>query len=229
MKEALILAGGKGTRLRSVTNGGQKVAVRVGNQTFIELLLKQLEAEGFSQVYLALGYRADDVKKIVSQLSLNLEIHFILERTPLGTGGAVKNAMKFTSSNNILVLNGDTYNEFDYSSIIDTHEKTGAHVTVLVKSVDNISRYGEVKIGAHQTIIKFTEKTGLKKPGVINSGVYVFKKNLLKDVPQEAFSLEEFLTNHVNTLLMKAVYSDGRFFDIGTPKDYHQFIALLKY
>lgn len=228
MKEALILAGGKGTRLRSVTNGSQKVAVRVGNQTFIELLLKQLETEGFSQVYLALGYRADDVRKVVSQLSLNLEIHFILERTPLGTGGAVKNAMKFISGNNVLVLNGDTYNEFHYSSIINTHEQTGAHVTVLVKSVDNVSRYGEVKIGAHKTIIKFTEKTGLKKPGVINSGVYVFNKNLLKDVSQESFSLEEFLTNHVNTLLMKAVYSDGRFFDIGTPEDYQQFIELFK-
>ena len=82
MKEAIILAGGKGTRLRSLTKGGQKVVISVGEKSFIELLLEQLEREGFEKVHLALGYRAEEVKKVILDLNLNLDINTINEFTP---------------------------------------------------------------------------------------------------------------------------------------------------
>ena len=158
MKEAIILAGGKGTRLRSLTKGGQKVVISVGEKSFIELLLEQLEREGFEKVHLALGYRAEEVKKVILDLNLNLDINTINEFTPLGTGGAVKNALEEVCADDVVVLNGDSLNEVNYSKILAEHKQSKADVSILAKSVPNVARYGEIQIGLEETLPNLLKK-----------------------------------------------------------------------
>lgn len=228
MKEAIILAGGKGTRLRSVTKGGQKVVVKVGAKSFIEILLEQLDQEGFDKVHLALGYRAAEVERVISNINLTFELNTICELNPLGTGGAVKNALQQVLARDVVVLNGDSLNEVNYSSILVEHKQSKADISVLTKVVPNIARYGEVQIGPTGKILGFTEKTGSESAGQINSGVYVLSRSLFDSHHQKTFSLEQFLTNNVSCINMRAIISEGSFIDIGTPEDYQKFIMQCK-
>ena len=228
MKEAIILAGGKGTRLRSLTKGGQKVVISVGEKSFIELLLEQLEREGFEKVHLALGYRAEEVKKVILDLNLNLDINTINEFTPLGTGGAVKNALEEGCADDVVVLNGDSLNEVNYSKILAEHKQSKADVSILAKSVPNVARYGEIQIGLEGNITEFIEKKGVNKVGKINLGVYVLRRNLFDHHNKNAFSLEQFFSDNVGCLNVRAILSEGSFIDIGTPEDYQKFIEQYK-
>jgi D-glycero-alpha-D-manno-heptose 1-phosphate guanylyltransferase len=228
MKEAIILAGGKGTRLKSVTKGGQKVVVSVGKKSFIELLIEQLDKEGFDRVHLALGYRAEEVEKVVSGLNLSLEINTIQELVPLGTGGAIKNALAQVSASDVVVLNGDSINGVSYSEILANHKKSKADISVLTKFVTNIARYGEVITGLAGNITGFNEKTGLNSAGKINSGVYVLSGKLFDNYFPKIFSLEQFLADNVGNLNMLPITSDGSFIDIGTPEDYQKFIEQIE-
>ena len=228
MKEAIILAGGKGTRLRSLTKGGQKVVISVGEKSFIELLLEQLEREGFEKVHLALGYRAEEVKKVILDLNLNLDINTINEFTPLGTGGAVKNALEEVCADDVVVLNGDSLNEVNYSKILAEHKQSKADVSILAKSVPNVARYGEIQIGLEGNITEFIEKKGVNKVGKINLGVYVLRRNLFDHHNKNAFSLEQFFSDNVGCLNVRAILSEGSFIDIGTPEDYQKFIEQYK-
>ena len=228
MKEAIVLAGGKGTRLQSVTKGGQKVVVSVGNKSFLELLLERLDEEKFDRVHLALGHRAADVEKVIGNTNFKTDIHTIHETTPLGTGGAIKNALKHVSTNNVVVLNGDSFNEVNYAEILNTHRQSTADVSVLTKSVPNIDRYGEVQIGPSGKIIAFIEKTGLEKPGNINAGVYVLPGNLFDNSSPDVFSFETFLCENVDVKDICAIASKGSFIDIGVPEDYQKFISIIE-
>ena len=224
MKEAIILAGGKGTRLISVTGGGQKVVVKVGSKTFLEILLEQLDSCQFDKVYLALGHCAEEVQLVISKLNLRLKLTTICEVTPLGTGGAIKNALKHVCSNNVLVLNGDSLNDINYANLLLMHKKSEADISVLTKFVSNIARYGEIKTNLKGQIISFHEKTGEQLSGIINTGAYVIPKNLFVSQILCKFSFEEFLTENVDQLNICALESEGNFIDIGTPDDYQKFV-----
>lgn len=228
MKEAIVLAGGKGTRLESVTKGSQKVVVRVGNKSFLELLLERLDEEKFDRVHLALGHRAEDVEKLISNTNFTTDIHTIHETTPLGTGGAIKNALKHVSTKNVIVLNGDSFNEVSYAEILNTHRQSTSDISILTKSVSNIARFGEVQIEPSGKIIAFIEKTGLEKSGNINAGVYVVPANLFDHYSPDVFSFETFLCENVDLKDMSAIASKGIFIDIGVPDDYQKFISIIE-
>jgi D-glycero-alpha-D-manno-heptose 1-phosphate guanylyltransferase len=226
MKQALILAGGKGTRLRSITQGGQKVIVNVAGKTFIEHILERLMSEDFHIIYLAVGYRSDDVKDLINRLSLNHIVKTIDEDTPLGTGGALVNALATVRTEKLIVLNGDSYNDINYSQFLLDHEKFGADVSILTKFVSNISRYGEIKTQKTNKIYKFVEKTGENRAGVINVGVYAIKAGIFNKKIPKIFSLEDFLAQNVNKLNMISVPAEGEFIDIGTPEDFEYFKSI---
>ena len=228
IKDALILAGGKGTRLSSVTKGGQKVIVDVAGKPFLVRLLDKLISEGFRSITIAAGYRADDIKATLRRFDLAASIKIIVESSPLGTGGAIKNAFEKTGLEEYVVLNGDSFNDINYSEFLRKHRESGAVFSILTTEVPDISRFGEVLFDRSNRITGFREKTGVKRGGVINAGVYAIKKEVLREAKNSNFSIEEYIFTNVKTLDINAVPSCSDFRDIGTPDDYYDFVKLKK-
>ena len=140
----------------------------------------------------------------------------------------IKNALKHVSTENVVVLNGDSFNVVNYAEVLNTHRQSMADISVLTKSVPNIARYGEVQIGPLGKIAAFIEKTGLKKSGNINAGVYVLPKNLFASYCKDVFSFEMYLCENIDLMDIRAVASKGSFIDIGVPEDYQKFISKLR-
>lgn len=228
MREALILVGGKGTRLRSITKGGQKTVVKIGNQPFLEFLIRGLQEDNFQKIYLAAGYRADEVEGVVAKMSFDVSIEIIKEKTPLGTGGAIKNALKMTSAKDVLVLNGDTYNDISYASVLDQHIRSEADISILSKAVHDASRYGVIQIDNEGAVLGFLEKTGTSEPGLINAGVYGLKTQVFKNYKSQVFSFELFLAEQLCRLHIRSIEAPGDFLDIGVPEDYYAFTQKYK-
>lgn len=228
IKEAIILAGGQGTRLRSITKGGQKVVVKVGKKSFLEILLDQLEQQGFQKVHLALGYRWKEVEEVILDIDLKMEINTVLEKYPLGTGGAIKNALQHISEKNVFVLNGDSLNEIKFDDVLTEHQRNRADITIVTKYVSNIARYGEIKIADSGRIVSFNEKSGVDRSGIINAGIYAIQTDLFRRWDLEKFSFEAFLQSNLNNLNIYALKTKGHFADIGTPEDYAKLIKIYK-
>ena len=228
LKQALILAGGKGMRLKSITKGSQKVLIKVGNKSFLEILLAKLKKEKFDAVNIAVGYKAEDVSLLVSKSKISLDINLIYEKEPLGTGGAIFNAFQYIDEENILVLNGDSYNDIDYSKFLDSHLDSQNDISILTKEIDDIRRYGQVITDQSKRIIKFNEKSSLNINGQISLGVYGINKNVFKNCANRVFSFENFLSQKTGELIIGAIQMDGHFIDIGIPEDYYQFLKIYK-
>lgn len=224
----LILAGGEGKRLRSITHGGQKVVVKIGKETFLEMMLNKLIIQKFSKVYLAVGYRSEEVKSVLKISLFKDNIKFITEDSPLGTGGAIVNALKVINCDQILVLNGDSFNDIDFKRFFHKHLRYGSDVSILTKKVENVERYGEVVVGSEHRINSFYEKREGKRPGIINLGVYAIKTKIFENMEIKKFSIEEYFTKNVNCLDIRSISSNGDFIDIGTPSDYEKFLNFHK-
>lgn len=223
MKTALILAGGKGKRLWPVTKGAQKVIVNIGDKPFIKIIIDKLLAEKFNEIYIATGYKSKEVKTYIDTLNLNHIIRVIEEDMPLGTGGAILNALFKIKNDKLVVLNGDTYNDITYSSLLSIHDQNKCDISILSKLVNDISRYGEIITNKDNRILKFIEKKGDKRPGVINVGAYVLYKNIFSEETHKVFSFEDFLSKNVLKLKIFSVPSSGEFVDIGIPEDLLKF------
>ena len=223
MDQALILAGGKGTRLFSITGGDQKIVTILGGKPFIQYQLERLIEAKFEKIHLAVGHRADQVASVVQSMPFKNRINLIYEKSPLGTGGAVLNAIPHINSKSFLLLNGDTFIDVNFRSFIETHQNSKADITILTTSVQDVSRFGEVVVGKHNRVIAFQEKSGRPHSGIINAGIYAIQTNIFGACKTTAFSFEDFLSEN---LLLHRVFSqraDGAFWDIGTPEDHQKF------
>jgi len=226
MTKAIILAGGKGTRLWPITNGGQKVIVNIAGKSFLEFIIEKLIQENFTKVYLAIGYKSDDVTKLIMNLNLDIDIELIVESKALGTGGAIKNVLSKLPVGDYVIINGDSYNEINYTKFFKRHEFLKADVSILTKYVKNISRYGTLKLDNDNRVERFLEKTGRDVPGIINAGVYVVKSNIFDNIQKEIFSFEIFLADIVLKHKIISIPSNSYFIDIGTPEDFSIFKKL---
>lgn len=224
MKEALILAGGKGLRLSSITKGGQKVIVRISKEkTFLEYILEKLYLEKFKIVHLATGYKATDVEKLINSLKLNNFVKIIKEKKSLGTGGAILNALPYIKTKKLLVINGDTFNDINYSDLFKIHKSINSDISILTKYIENVSRYGEIETDKKNRILKFSEKNPNIKPGLINAGVYIINTNTLKICSEKHFSIEKFFSDNALKFKIYSIKSDKKFIDIGIPEDFYKF------
>ncbi|WP_196137734.1 nucleotidyltransferase family protein [Aliikangiella sp. G2MR2-5] len=225
MFEAVVLAGGKGKRLKSITGDTPKPMVNINGTPFLYLLMRRLESFGCKKIILSLCYKADFIIERVNLDSpVKCEVSFSVEQKPLGTGGAIKQASKSVTSNNFLVLNGDTYLDIDYSSLIK-QSKPLQNCICLVK-VNETGRYGKVELDSDERIISFTEKSQ-NGPGLVNSGAYVLNTKLIQNIEKEAFSFEnEVLSNTYKDFCVEKV--DVSFIDIGIPEDYFKFCKLMR-
>ena len=228
-KEAIVLAGGLGTRLRGVLPGIPKCMAAIHGKPFLEYVFEYLINQGISKVILSVGYRKDQIINYFDDRYCPLKIEYAIENQQLGTGGAVKLALDYCSQDNVFVLNGDTYFSPDLQSIEKLHFQSEADVTIAVKHVPNTGRYGLVQTDNDGRIIDFRKRDPLSGSGLINGGIYLIKKQVFNGTPEGKFSLEsDVFKDSCLRLKMKAFRTDADFLDIGIPEDYVKAQSMIK-
>lgn len=219
MREAIILAGGKGTRLRELVSDVPKPMAPVAGRPFLELLLDRLVDAKFNQVVLSVGYMADKIMDYFGSGHKDLPIKYVIEDTPLGTGGAIRKALLAINGDYAVVLNGDTFAEGDFDALIQmrAHAK---RVVIGVAKMKDASRYGAIE-ASEGRLIGFREK-GVVGPGLINVGCYVVGNTDLDSFPVDTnFSFEtDYLQKVYKELPIDVYQFTGKFIDIGVPEDY---------
>jgi D-glycero-alpha-D-manno-heptose 1-phosphate guanylyltransferase len=220
---AIILAGGKGTRLRKAVSDRPKTMAKVINKPFIIYLLDQLINHKINSVIISTGYMANLIENEIGYEYKGLQIQYSQEYEPLGTAGALKLAAKIVMTNQCIVLNGDSYIEVDFKKLLLFHDKIKANITLVVKKVIDCSRFGTLEVDKKDSIIKFSEKRNTKNPGYINTGVYLVEKPILNKLSdKKPYSLEyEFLPSLIGNNLF-AYQTIGEFIDIGIPESYER-------
>jgi D-glycero-alpha-D-manno-heptose 1-phosphate guanylyltransferase len=228
---AIVLAGGLGTRLRSVVTNLPKPMAPVCNKPFLHYILAQLQHAGITHVVLSVGYKWETIQHHFGNAFENIKLDYCVEEEPLGTGGAIKAAMQLCTTHNVVVVNGDSIFNFDLKQFINYH--TTAPVLMAARVIDNAARYGTLTIDANNRVSNFVEKTNLVQQGTINTGIYLINKaSFLNDCPaQNKFSIEQdYFAHIVQHQQIQAYTSQGYFIDIGIPEDYtraqHEFNTL---
>ena len=220
--DVVVLAGGLGTRLRSVVSEVPKCMAPVNGKPFLYYLLKALSQYPINKVVLSVGYKREYIMEWVSEHGHEFPfiIDYAVEETPLGTGGGIRLALSKCTSEAVCVMNGDTFFDVDLERLRAAHEQSGLMLTMVVKHLRDFDRYGTVSFNQKGVVTGFNEKQFCEN-GYINGGVYmVSDRDLLKDMP-EKFSFEtEFLQPKAAAGLVQSFVSDGYFIDIGIPEDY---------
>jgi D-glycero-alpha-D-manno-heptose 1-phosphate guanylyltransferase len=222
---AIILAGGLGTRLRVAVPDLPKALAPVAGRPFIYWQLRWLEKQGVRRVILAVGYGAEAVRASVGDQFGDVSIQYSHETAPLGTGGALRQALALTTGREVLVLNGDTFVETSLAAMCAAHRASQARITVLIVAVPDVSRYGTVT--AVDGRIREFHAAGQAGPGTINAGLYVLDPGLLQGNFPDQFSFErDILQSHLEELRPLAFCCGLNFIDIGTPDDFARAQAL---
>ena len=219
MKEAIILAGGFGTRLRGVINDIPKPMSPIGGKPFLDFLLKQFSLFGFSRVILSVGYRHEIISNRYGGSFESMKLDYCVEDAPLGTGGAVAKALQQTEANEVLVVNGDSILLASPDHLYDFHQTQNTPISLALKAETNFDRYGTVTMDGHR-IVRFEEKRHVSE-GLFNAGLYLIhtsvKDRLMK--VSAPFSLEKEIFEKHMFPLSGCVFHDY-FIDIGVPEDY---------
>jgi NDP-sugar pyrophosphorylase family protein len=219
--DVAVLAGGLGTRLRGILPETPKILAPVGGKPFLEHLLEWLIRQGARRTVLCLGYRSADVQEFLKTRSFApLEVDTVIEAEPLGTGGAVANALSRLSGEPVLVINGDTIVETDLQAFLTAHGASQAVASILCARVEHAGRYGRLEIDSHRRVVRFSEKDPTDgKPAWINAGYYLFGKTALHGIAKlTKGSLERDILEKMPAGTIHAYLTDGRFLDIGTPE-----------
>ncbi len=229
--DALILAGGLGTRLRSVVTDRAKSVALVDGRPFLSYVLAHLAQSGhIRRVVLCVGHRAQSVRECIGEAVDGMAVEYSEENAPLGTGGALRNALaSMHPSRPFLAMNGDTVLKLRLDTLLAFHQAQRADLTLALSYVTDAARFGTVSLDG-QRITGFVEKGGVRR-GWINGGMYLFSPRAaaaLLEMP-ERFSLEtEFFVPAVTALRCAGYRSRAAFLDIGVPEDYHRAAALLR-
>jgi D-glycero-alpha-D-manno-heptose 1-phosphate guanylyltransferase len=219
--EAIILAGGLGTRLRDVVPDLPKCMAPVNGKPFISFVIRHLQQQGITRFIFSLGYRSDAFTEYLSTVLDSDSFESVIEKEPLGTGGAIQFALSFSKEKNVLVVNGDSIFKIDLSLLADFHFAHQSHCTLALKPMENFERYGVVELNPDHSISSFKEKQFYQK-GLINGGVYILnKEHFLILGLAEKFSFEtDYLQKYYTRGNIYGVIQDGYFIDIGIPEDY---------
>lgn len=219
---AIILAGGLGTRLRSVISHLPKPMAPINGKPFLHYLLKYLAGQRIKEAILSVGYKCEPIKDFLGAEYLGIKIQYSVENEPMGTGGGIKKAFNLVNDF-AFVLNGDTFFDVPLQDLMDFYFQTQSDLTLSLKELQNFDRYGTVKLNQANQITEFDEKKFLHK-GLINGGVYFTGKELFDKVETaEKFSFEkDILEKYVGRLKFTGKIFDGYFIDIGVPEDYRK-------
>ncbi|MBR6785628.1 MAG: D-glycero-beta-D-manno-heptose 1,7-bisphosphate 7-phosphatase [Clostridia bacterium] len=215
--EAIILAGGMGTRLRTCVEDLPKPLAPVGGRPFLEYLLDYLYANGVHRAIISTGYMAEKIEDAVGRRYRGMCVDYCREDMPLGTGGAIKKALGMCKEDYAVVINGDTFYDVDLFEMQKAHEKGGCPVTMAAKLLKNVERSGYLET-ANGRLTGFCEK-GATGEGLINGGIYFIDKNALDCINDEKFSFEKRVLEMI-LLPVNIFESEAYFIDIGIPEEF---------
>lgn len=224
--EALLLAGGLGTRLRSVVNDRPKPMALIGEKPFMEYVVRELAMQGIDQIIFAVGYKGNMVEEYFKDgKDFGIQASYAYEETLLGTAGAIKNGAHLMKEDQILILNADTFYRLDYGRLVRQKETKNLHMAMVLREVDDVSRYGRAVL-SEGMLTGFNEKTEEKRRGTINGGVYLMAKELIDQIPEGKVSLENDMIPKwlAEGKRLGGFVNDGYFIDIGIPEDYYRFM-----
>ena len=219
--DAIVLAGGLGTRLKSVVSNIPKPMAPINDKPFLHYILSWLHKNGISKTILSVGYKWNIIFDYFGESFGKMKLSYSIEENPLGTGGAIKKAMNESNSDKLIIINGDTYFDIKLFQLIDFHNRESNDCSVALKYLENFDRYGSVDLNSNCRITSFNEKCQ-KDRGFINGGIYIVNKDISNYFPNtDKFSFEEdFLSKQINDLKIGGNIENGFFVDIGIPKDY---------
>jgi D-glycero-alpha-D-manno-heptose 1-phosphate guanylyltransferase len=223
MGEAIILAGGLGTRLRSAVPDLPKCMAPVNGKPFIGYIIDCLQKQGVNKFILSLGYKSEAIIEYITNDYPSLNVQFVIEEEPLGTGGAIYLSTTKATEENVFVTNGDTMFEVNLIDLLNKHIETNSSCTLSLKPMTDFDRYGVVELNNDYSIASFKEKQ-YYETGLINGGLYVLNvANFLAESFPAKFSFEkDYLEELYLKRKMSGLVQDAYFIDIGIPQDYLQ-------
>ena len=227
IKEAIILAGGLGTRLKSVISDLPKCMAPVSGKPFLHWVISYFQKQGVEKFIFSLGYKHEIIEEYLNKeftiRQSPVAIQLSIEETPLGTGGAIKLACEKATEQNVTIINGDTFFKINLQQLSSFHQEDKADCTLCLKPMQNFDRYGAVELNENNSIKKFSEKK-FYESGLINGGVYALNvKDFLDKNLSEKFSLEkDYLEKFYTTGKLMGLIQDEYFIDIGIPEDYER-------
>ncbi|ECL0637827.1 D-glycero-D-manno-heptose 1-phosphate guanosyltransferase, partial [Campylobacter coli] len=210
--QAIVLAGGLGTRLRSVVQDLPKPMAPINGKPFLAFVLEYLKKQGITEIILSVSYKYELIQEYFKDEFEGMKIRYNVEKELLGTGGAIKDALKLVK-NEVYVVNGDTFFDIDLKKLV----LNGSKICIALKQMQNFDRYGTVNVDEQGIVTSFEEKV-FKKQGLINGGIYLLKKDIFDEFSLEKkFSFEEFLQENYKSLKIQTQIFDDYFIDIGVP------------
>ena len=215
---AVILAGGLGTRLRSVVQDRPKVLAEIAGRPFLTYLLDQLIKVNIGEVVLCTGYRSHQVRDTLGDRYRGLGITYSVETFPLGTAGALRMALALFRSDPVLVMNGDSYCDAEFGSFWQWHRRREAVTSLLLTKADDAQRFGQVQVADDGAVTAFQEKGASAGSGLISAGIYLMSRNLISSIPGgTSVSLEREVFPRWVGHGLYGFETESRFMDIGTP------------
>ncbi|EGD3170344.1 NTP transferase domain-containing protein, partial [Campylobacter coli] len=201
--QAIVLAGGLGTRLRSVVQDLPKPMAPINGKPFLAFVLEYLKKQGITEIILSVSYKYELIQEYFKDEFEGMKIRYNVEKELLGTGGAIKDALKLVK-NEVYVVNGDTFFDIDLKKLV----LNGSKICIALKQMQNFDRYGTVNVDEQGIVTSFEEKV-FKKQGLINGGIYLLKKDIFDEFSLEKkFSFEEFLQENYKSLKIQTQIFD---------------------
>jgi len=222
--EAIVLAGGMGTRLKSVVPDKPKPMALINGKPFLEYLLNYLAQNGISHVILSVGFKAEQVYDYFGNSYANMDLSYAFEKNPLGTGGGIRLALQKAKTNNVFIVNGDTLFNVSLKKLDELHIKNKSDLSIALKEVEDGSRYGTITTNKSDKINSFKEKKEKKEKALINGGTYLLSKDTFMNLDfPEKFSFEkDFMEKYFEQLNFYGSAFNDYFIDIGIPETYEK-------
>jgi D-glycero-alpha-D-manno-heptose 1-phosphate guanylyltransferase len=221
--QSIILAGGLGTRLRSVLGEDlPKCMAPVAGKPFLHYILESLAQQRATSVILSLGYKWEAVEEYLEEgPAWPFEIDLAIEEAPLGTGGAIRECLEEAGAEHVVILNGDTFFNVPLKDLIEQHAAGGAETTLALKPMKDFERYGVVALDDKGLITGFEEKRP-RAEGIINGGVYCIDREafLRRKLPRKFSFEKEYLEVVAPEGVLRGIVREDYFIDIGVPEDF---------
>ena len=219
VSSAIVLAGGKGTRLQSLVHDMPKPMAPIGDFPFLHYQLIWLAQNNIKNIYVSVGYKYQTIINYFGNSFKGMSLHYIIEDSPLGTGGAIKKCLT-QIQDLVFIVNGDTFFPIVLQDLLNFHLHSKSNISIALKKISNSDRYGTVSMNQNK-IIQFNEKKYIDN-GLINGGIYLCDSNIFNDYQfKESFSFEsDFLQKYTNELDLYGKTYNDYFIDIGIPEDF---------
>ncbi len=222
--EAIILAGGLGTRLKGIVDDVPKSMALINGHPFLEYLMNYLTGQGIKRVVLSVGHKRELIESFFKDQYKGISITYAVEDEPLGTGGGILNAFSKVESDLAFTMNGDSLFRIDFNAMMKRHIESLSDITLSLKYLDDTARFGTVRFDETYRITGFDEKNPDSGEGYINGGIYLLNKGFLENAKfPPVFSIEkDCFEKHYNKSRIFGYLSRGYFLDIGIPEDYQK-------